>query len=262
MTTEPQRPPDAAKMIEICQMYVLGEDMGVVVPEPYIPYFPDAWNGLLVLAEAQNLAGDKKYQEWLSGLPPDKRFRRLRRGVQGQLGVQPWDDGSLKIAVAAALEEEPDATAVSNAVPWSLADNNGRNANPSKALRSKAVEFWADLLPRIRARRIVASGNVAFSVTKQALEESGEQNRTQLIHWWHPSPRALSPRSSKFSVEEMLGKFPVIALLKERHGDWFKKYERNKVYFACRAISPTFGDSEQLQPALVGEKEPDKANGR
>jgi hypothetical protein len=246
MEADSSQRPDETELCDICRQHILEDTTAAIVPEPYIPYFPEGWNGLLVLAEAQNLAGDRKYQEWLCDLPPDQRFRRLRRGDRDQLGVQPWDDGSLKIAVAAALEEEPDATAVSNAVPWSLADSIGRNANPSKALRSKAVEFWADLLPRVRARRIVAVGNVAFRAMERALERSGEQDRPPLTHWWHPSPRALSPRSSKFSVEEMLARFPVIALLKERHKDWFEKYEKNKVYFACRAISPTFGDSDEL----------------
>ncbi len=107
-------------MIEVCRRHVVSPDLHAILPEPYIPYIPDDWNGLLVLAESQNLASAGEYRERLEKASSEDRFVRLSRCKNGTgVGVQPWDDGHLKIAVKAALDVDPARTAVSNAVPWS-----------------------------------------------------------------------------------------------------------------------------------------------
>src|SRR5262245_34630412 len=125
-------PPDVAVTISICQRFVLADGAGVVVPEPYFPLVPESWNGLLVVAEAQNLASETAYRSWLLAQAPEGRFRRLYRG--NGVGIQPWDDGSLKLAIHAALDMRPEETAVSNAVPWSQRQSGGQNENPGEWL--------------------------------------------------------------------------------------------------------------------------------
>lgn len=67
------------KLVEICQSY--GAYKGstkVVVDTPYIPYIPDNWNGVLVLAEAQNLNvddyGDFSEQRKICRLYPNQDY--------------------------------------------------------------------------------------------------------------------------------------------------------------------------------------------
>ena len=91
-----------------------------MVPEPYLPYLPDQWNGVLVLAEAQQLAGAREYLRWLRGLPPEQRMIRLSTPNPSGVGVGPWDNGIVKLAVKAMMPDiQPEEVAVGNAVPWS-----------------------------------------------------------------------------------------------------------------------------------------------
>ena len=47
----------------------LGNINQEILPEPYIPFVLDDWNGGLVLAEVQNhSAKSREYLEWLRGL--------------------------------------------------------------------------------------------------------------------------------------------------------------------------------------------------
>jgi hypothetical protein len=89
-----------AKLLTICRAGVLKELGEETVPEPYIPFIPKNWNRCLVLAEAQNHSKkNDAYLSWLEGLDSKGKMLRLyRRGKK--LGCQPWDDGSLKFAVA------------------------------------------------------------------------------------------------------------------------------------------------------------------
>ena len=76
--------------------------VSVVIDEPYAPYIPPRWNGRLVVAEAQNLAGDTEYVRRLKAATPEDRISRLHRSASEHLGIGPWDDGTLKLAVTAA----------------------------------------------------------------------------------------------------------------------------------------------------------------
>ena len=52
------------QMIQVCKRHILPQHVHAVVPEPYIPYIPDKWNAMLVLAEAQNLSsGSFEYKK-------------------------------------------------------------------------------------------------------------------------------------------------------------------------------------------------------
>ncbi len=66
------------KLIAICQKYVVSESVNVVIKEPYIPYVPKNWNGMIVLAESQNLSSTNEgYVQSLKSKNADKRINRL-----------------------------------------------------------------------------------------------------------------------------------------------------------------------------------------
>jgi hypothetical protein len=102
-------------LAEICRRHRLPDrSCGATMEEPYVPCIPGVWNGVLVLGEAQN-HGTKSaaYLEGLRAMGSERRIHRLRDlsseertrwfGDREDIGVQPWDDGSLKLAVEAAL---------------------------------------------------------------------------------------------------------------------------------------------------------------
>ena len=92
------------KQIQVCQKHTLPEEVDVVIREPYLPYVPENWNGLLVLAEAQNLSKtNEEYVSELRGMSSDDLYFRL--SDPADLGIMPWDDGSLKLAVEAAFSK-------------------------------------------------------------------------------------------------------------------------------------------------------------
>ena len=43
-------------LLTICEAFQRPKSENVVIEEPYIPYIPDKWNYVLVLAESQNLS--------------------------------------------------------------------------------------------------------------------------------------------------------------------------------------------------------------
>ena len=88
------------RLVEACKNHLfLPNEPGpaATIPEPYIPYVPNPWNGTLVLAEAQNHAKrsgqEPGYLDWLKSLSSDERIERLYLWSE-DLGIQPWDDGS------------------------------------------------------------------------------------------------------------------------------------------------------------------------
>lgn len=55
------------KLVAICKNYILPKKDRATVSEPYIPYIPKSWNGVLVLAEAQN-HGEKAKMTYLGDI--------------------------------------------------------------------------------------------------------------------------------------------------------------------------------------------------
>jgi hypothetical protein len=102
------------KLIRICKQYVPAGTLNAVIAESYIPFVPEDWNGVLVLAESQNLSKkNASYVAWLNDLSDRDRIRRLY--LRESIDIQPWDDGSLKLAIEA-LKFKASQTAVCNAV--------------------------------------------------------------------------------------------------------------------------------------------------
>lgn len=221
-------------LARVCRRHVLHPTLGVAVPEPYIPYLPSRWNKTLVLAEAQNL-GERNaaYVARLRAMSPAARIRRL--GIDEQVGVEPWDDGSLKLAVEAAFRIDAAETAVSNAVLWSQVDRRGRNRNPSDALVRRSSEVWAGLLPVLKPERIVTAGKVANKVITVALNDT--DLHPERIALRLPSPLAMSRISGMFREADLLQRYPEVDAVVREHPDWVIKQRRNKVFFACHAVS-------------------------
>jgi hypothetical protein len=206
----------------------------VTLPEPYIPYIPQDWNGNLVLAEAQNHGTKSRdYLKWLLSLDPQNRMLRLYGNYADGVGCQPWDDGSLKLAVAAAFGDDPDCWAVSNAILWSRVDDGGRNDSaPCAWTQRESVTAWRDFLNVLKPEWIVTAGKKARAVIDQTGYSGGRLN-LQL-----PSPLNLSSASGMFDEKDLLGRYPEVQEAMELHPGLIRGgYRRNKLFYACHAVS-------------------------
>jgi len=226
------------KLIEICKSHIILTDSKVVLGEPYIPYFPNDWNGVLVLAEAQNLSNSNTaYVNELKSLSSDERIKRLNlsNGI-GNLGIAPWDDGSLKLAVESAFNIKVENTAVSNAVLWSQLTPDGNNLTPAHDLIERSIKLWIELLSCLKLDYIITAGSIAqqvITITKQAVAGSWRHTPLRL-----PSRMAMSRVSSMFRKNDLLKRYSEVARVLERHPDWTEgKYSLNKIFFACHAVS-------------------------
>jgi hypothetical protein len=220
-----------AQMLEICKRHLVSDSVDVVIPEPYIPYIPDNWNGILVLAEAQNLSkSSKNYVEYLKNSSAETKFSRLKN--PDNLGIGPWDDGSLKLAIHAAFNEMPQNTAVSNAVLWSQITAEGNNANPSDMLVDHAVNFWNDMLSLISPRHVISCGKKAHRVIDSIKSGAWKRHRLSL-----PSPNLLSRISYMFSETDLLQRYPEVKNTIDIFPELVSKNRRNKIFYACHAVS-------------------------
>lgn len=219
------------ELIAICRRHLFTrKDVRVTVPEPYIPFIPKRWNGVLVLAEAQNHGTRaSSYLKWLKGASTDKRISRLYAN-KNYVGVWPWDDGSLKLAVAAALDAKSEETAVSNAVLWSQVGESGANRNPEEALHEFSASVWRELLKALKPRQIIAAGTIAKTVVSAA--------GSVPLHWRLPAPMGMNRVSGMFSEKDLLRRYPEVAKALRGNPEWLKSgYRQNKIFYACHAVS-------------------------
>jgi len=233
--------------MRVCESTPGPKESEFTVPEPYVPHIPPQWNGMLVLAEAQN-HGDVhgEYMTWLASLSRRDRLRRLYlRG--SDLGIQPWDDGSLKLALDAAFPYPAQRWAVSNAVLWSQVDSEGRNVRPSERACTRSAGVWARMLPILRPDLIVTAGRVAQDTVTAALSRSAFGCARLALRL--PSPMSISRVSSMFDLDDLLSRFPEVARAEQRHPKWTASgYRRNKIFFACHAVSLLRSTAQQLRP--------------
>jgi len=225
-------------MVSVCLRHTIPADgPQVVIREPYLPRVPVDWDGTLVLAEAQNLApGSGPYVDRLRAQTPEGRAWRLQDGYeQGIVGVAPWDDSSLKLAVEAAFDADPSVVAVSNAVPWSQVSETGTNANPEDALLQLSIRFWEDLLPLLCPQHIVTAGSIARKVIAGVSPEAWHGPLTALCL---PSRRYLSQLVRLFGHDDLLARFPEVRAVVDRRPEYAAlPYPKNRVLFACHAVS-------------------------
>lgn len=225
----PSRWPD--DLIAVCRKYADMAPEGAMVREPYLPHVPQSWNGVLVLAESQQLAGAKSYRAWLEKLSREQRFVRLELWESSDVGVGPWDSGPVKLALKAIMPGIcTDEVAVGNAVPWSCCTEAGTNANPTAPMRQKAAEFWRDLLSvwRPQFRAVALLGKVA----RQVLARAGLTGAVKLRL---PSPNNLRRICGMFDKDDLLERYPEVKAAGEALGDKLDKL--SDVFFACHAVS-------------------------
>jgi len=225
-------------LFAVCRAVPPVAEVSTVVPEPYAPYVPSNWNGILVVAEAQNLAGDTPYVKALISASTEERIRRLYEDAPAHLRIGPWDDGTLKLAVTAAW---PDFTyerfAISNAVPWSQA-NGTRNLNPEKLLYAPAVAFWRQILATLKPVSIVTVGAVARHILSEARRHlPPTATETPFLRWAPASPIYLNRVSWLFDPEHLCALFPTVARAIEKNPIWVSDHRIAKIFYASHATS-------------------------
>lgn len=220
------------ELLAVCKKHVLSNSANAVINEPYIPYIPDNWNGIIVLAESQNLSSrSDDYIQALMSLSANERMNRLSLGLNG-IGVQPWDDGSLKLAIEAAFDVKASETAVSNAVLWSQRGKTNQSITPDVNLQTESSKLWVELLPILKPTLIICSGNVADSVISNT-GWAGCKIKVRL-----PSKTAMSRISGMFDKDDLLTRYPEVKAVADVHPEWLKGgYETNKIFFACHVVS-------------------------
>lgn len=222
------------ELIRICLEFPAIQDLEVVISQPYIPWVPDNWNGLLVLAEAQNLSKTNQgYVDQLRKMSAEEQVCRLCD--PNNLGIEPWDDSSLKLAVEAALSESWNQTAVSNAVLWSQITATSANQTPSDELIVLSTRLWPQLLDVLQPKLVVSAGKIANGVVDVAKKRSScsfEHIKLRL-----PSPNAMSRTSGMFKQADLLRRFPEVANVVSKYPKWVEKHALNKVFYACHAVS-------------------------
>lgn len=219
------------ELAAICRRHpFMSKEVRVTVPEPYIPFIPKKWNGILVLAEAQNHGTRASpYLKWLLNASTDKRINRLYAD-KNNIGVWPWDDGSLKLAVTAALDAKSAETAVSNAVMWSQVGESGANKNPEEALQKFSASVWKELLKALKPQKIIAAGTIA----KTVLSAAGSVP----LHWRLPAPMGMNRVSGMFSEKDLLRRYPEVAKALRDNPEWLDSgFRQNKIFYACHAVS-------------------------
>jgi len=151
--------------------------------------------------------------------------------------VGPWDDGILKLAVEVALCVPSSSCAVSNAVPWSRVDENGKSLNPSSEMEEYSVQFWARLLPVLNPNKIVLAGKVAREVLHRATLRANLA--IPFIEWRLPAPTSIRRISGMFSTEDLLRRYPEVKMALQNQPSYDEKtaFYRDLVYYACHALS-------------------------
>lgn len=230
------------RMLAVCRRFAEAAPAEAMIREPYLPYVPANWNGVLVLAEAQQLAGPKQYHELLRGLSAEQRMDRLSLPYPSGIGVGPWDDGTAKLALKAMMPElDLSQVAVGNAVPWSCRTESGTNANPTEAMWRQAAAFWRELLDvwRPEFRPLILLGKVAARV----LDDAGARNAVKLRL---PSPNNIQRICGMFDQDDLLARYPEVGVAGAELGI---SLNPSNVFFACHAVSL---GHRQMRPANGG----------
>ena len=225
------------KLIKICEEVTI-EGNGAVIPEPYIPYIPERWNRVIVLAEAQNLAkSNDDYVGILQKMSKRNRIERLYRAfeTENRMRIQPWDDGSLQLAVEGALGIRPQETAVSNSVMWSQRKRNGTNMNPSSKLRRLSTRLWEEMSKEISPRIVVTAGAVARDVIRPVWPGVIQINLRL------PSPPAMALLAGKTDESSLCNAHETIDKLMLKYPTWFKKNKRFKALYIWHALDKVKG---------------------
>lgn len=244
---------DLQAMVDVARRHTLGTDdldedgLEVAFEESYLPYFPRNWNGVMVLAESQNLpSAADGYCQHLSSLTEEERLTRLPAS-DDLIGVAPWDDGSIPLMVKSIWNDlDVLEVAVGNAVPWSCRKVGGGNANPRKVMVPRASEFWNELLPILSSKlhTILVFGKIAEEVLRCSVEKTRWNGL--FLPLVLPSPWNMNRLASMFVKEDMLSRFPEVENARQLLKDDFSWCQ---IAFACHAVSVCGEKAKQYRSA-------------
>ena len=235
---------DLDSLREVCSKHILPESVPplAVFREPYIPYVPDDWNRVLVLAESQNLAGaDQKHRLELETMDERGRIDRLYN-QDGIRRVGPWDDGHLKMAVES-LGFDPERTAVSNAVPWTL-EGSKRNLNPDRRLIDLAERFWSDIMPQLSKADAPALVITVGKVARQVMEAANRSGAFTLFPLASSSTNLLARVAWLFDPQDLFVRYPEGKSVVLRY---FPTPSAPTVLFACHVLSMKSRYADRLE---------------
>ncbi|HET6384352.1 MAG TPA: hypothetical protein VFJ58_13245 [Armatimonadota bacterium] len=91
------------------------------------------------------------------------------------------------------------------------------------------------MLPALRPSHIVTSGKIAEITVREALEKCGCSPARRTLG--HPSAQAMSRICNLFSEADLLQRYPEVKKVVDAHPEWVTKHRKNKVLFACHAVS-------------------------
>jgi hypothetical protein len=226
---------DREALFGICARHHLPATIPAVVPEPYIPYIPEDWNGILVLAEAQNLSDtNRAYREKL--LAADTRLRYGRLGPIYGIGIEPWADGTMPFAVEAAFGVDPKQCAISNAIPWSQAVGR-TNVTPATAMIRAAAPFLLEVLRELRPNTVLVCGKRSQWVFDEM--RLCEAPPWRLIRANSASPLGTAQLIREFPLQQVEQRFPSVATLMKKYSS--SRYWKNRVAFACHVVQLVHG---------------------
>jgi len=233
-------------MLDVCRMFADQAPDGVVFREAYVPLLPEGWNGLLALAEAQNLGDPQScYVKRLMGASAHERMQRLKPGHP--VGIEPWDDGSMKLMLKSMIPAvNLERVAVSNAVPWSRRKGARANANPRHEAETVAVGFWREILSLLSPglQLIIAFGNVAERVVY------GAGWGSKCVKLRLPSPPARHRIANMFDEDDLVQRFPEVKQAWEalpKPDPSLADPATGQILFACHAVSRR----KDLPPGLL-----------
>lgn len=248
-----------SKLLQICKKHKISD---LEIPEygkelkkydkfPFAPYIPKYWNKILVLAESQQLRGlndgNQGYVQSLLEADDEDLIFRLgnfnitRTKPEEQIGISPWDEGYIKLAMLSSFPEFTiDQFGVSNAVPWHLDKDNKTQA---ALLNRKSIAFWKDILPVLKPEIIICTGVIADSI----ITDTGycSNNICHQIHIRSASQLHFVAKKT-YRWKDWLDKNPAMKELFENNNDLIESSidpKRYFVWYAAHAVS-------QIRPAL------------
>jgi hypothetical protein len=211
---------------------------------PYAPFIPKNWNGILVLGISQKISvhnnGDVDYRESLLNLSDDYLMFRLgNKDVTGKksdqfLGVKPWDDGYLKLAMLSCFpESKVNEYGVSNVIPWEL---NRDNKFQNNFLESKSIKFWKDVLTVIKPKYVIGIGQI----TGNAFALGYACKKMKFRYFQLLSPVSLRTIINLFDENDIYFRYPEVRyafelnskLIKRNNPNW-----RHYILYAAHAVS-------------------------
>ena len=211
---------------------------------PYAPYIPKNWNKILVLGGSQKIKaannGKKEYRESLMDLSENEMIFRLGNPVVTYkkpdqfIGVEPWDNGYLKIAMISCFPESRlDEYGISNAIPWEMSKDN---KNWNILLNNKSTKFWKVLFSILKPKYVITVGNDALYTILVCYPR--KEMKFKFFNLMAP----LAPIGSRgiFNESDLYFRYPEVRYAIETNPKIIKRSDpnwRRYVFFAAHAVS-------------------------